>query len=101
MNNSEWNFLHVTDMQIDLLGEKYSLALIENSAFDAYDSILTNLVLYLTNVNSLDFSRTSSFFSPSVKLNLSGEKPVSRDKFPLSLMLKFSCIYFLLLIMFL
>ena len=61
MNNSEWNLLHVTDTQIDLLGEKYSLALIvENSAFDAYDSILTNLVLYLTNVNSHDFSRTST-----------------------------------------
>ena len=58
MNNSEWNLLHVTD--IGLLGEKYSLALIENSAFDAYNSILTNLMVYLTNVNSHDFSRTST-----------------------------------------
>ena len=58
MNNSEWNLLHVTD--IDLLGEKYSLALIENSAFYAYNSILTNLMLYLTNVDSHDFSRTST-----------------------------------------
>ena len=68
MNNSEWNFLHVTDMQIDLLGEKYSLALIENSAFDAYNSILTNLILYLTNVDSHDFSRTSTLPDRQIEL---------------------------------
>ena len=40
------------DTQIGLLGEKYSLALIENSAFNAYNSATTNLMQYLTNVNS-------------------------------------------------
>ena len=57
VNNSERDLLHVTDTQIGLLGEKYSLApLVENSAVDAYDSILTNLMLYLTYyVNSHDF----------------------------------------------
>ena len=55
MANSERDLLHVTDTQIGLLDEKYSLALVENSAVDAYDSILTNLMLYLTNVNSHDF----------------------------------------------
>jgi hypothetical protein len=71
VNNSERDLLHVTDTQIGLLGKKYSLALIENSAFKAYDSAITNLImLYLTNVNSHYFG--------SVKLNLSGEKTVSR-----------------------
>ena len=56
VNNSERGFLHVADTQIGLLGEKYSLApLVENSAVDDYDSILTNLMLYLTYVNSHDF----------------------------------------------
>ena len=56
VNNSERELLHVTDTQIGLLGEKYSLALIEISAFKAYDSAITNLImLYLTNANSHDF----------------------------------------------
>ncbi len=37
------------------LGGKYSLALAENSAVDAYNLMLTNLMLYLTNVSSHDF----------------------------------------------
>jgi hypothetical protein len=44
------------DTQIGLLGEEYSLALAENSAFDAQNSAISNLILYLTNVNSHDFS---------------------------------------------
>ena len=61
VNKNEWSLLHhVTDTQIGLLDEKDSLAVIENSTFDAYNSILTNLMLYLINVNSHDFSRIST-----------------------------------------
>ena len=42
-------------MQIGLLGEKYSLALDDGSAFHSYNLMLTNLLLYLTNINSHDF----------------------------------------------
>ena len=42
--SNERNLLYVTDTQIGLLGEKYSLALIENSAFNAYNSAITNLM---------------------------------------------------------
>ena len=38
------------DTQIGLLGEKYSLALDDGSAFNSYNLMLTNLLLYLTNV---------------------------------------------------
>ena len=38
-----------------LLSEKYSLALDVGSAFNSYNLMLTNLLLYLTNVNSHDF----------------------------------------------
>jgi hypothetical protein len=43
------------DTQIGLLGEKYSLALDDGSAFNSYNLMLINLLLYLTNVNSHDF----------------------------------------------
>ena len=43
------------DTQIGLLGEKYSLALDDGSAFNSYDLMLTNLLLYLTYVISHDF----------------------------------------------
>jgi len=72
VNNNEWNSLHVTDTQIGLLGEKYN-------------SAITNLMLYLTNVDSYDF-----FMHFALLLKLSGEKPVSRDKSPLTCMLKIS-----------
>ena len=55
VNNSERDLPHVTDTQIGLLGGKYSLALVENSTVDAYNLMLTNLTLYLTNVSSQDF----------------------------------------------
>ena len=70
MSDNE-NLLYVADTQIGLLGEKYSLlALTETSAFDAYNSALTNLMLYLTTVNSHDFSShfdTSFSVRPSVR----------------------------------
>jgi hypothetical protein len=40
------------DTQIGRLGEKYSLALDDGSAFNSYNLTLTNLLLYLTNVIS-------------------------------------------------
>ena len=67
--------------QIGLLGGEYSLALNEDSAFDAYNNVLTNLMLYLTNVNSHDFFiRFNTSFSPLAKLKMSREKSVSREK---------------------
>jgi hypothetical protein len=58
------------DTQIGLLGEKYSLALDDGSAFNSYNLMLTNLLLYLmTNVNSHDFFvHFDTSFSPSAKL---------------------------------
>ncbi len=43
------------DTQIGLLGRKYSLALARNFVIDIQNSAITNLMLYLTNVNSHDF----------------------------------------------
>ncbi len=69
------------DTQIGLLGEKYSLALDDGSAFNSYDLMLTNLLLYLTNVNSHDFFiHFDTSFSPSATLTISREKSVSREK---------------------
>jgi Na+/serine symporter len=52
------------DTQIGLLGEKYSLALARNFAINAQNSAITILMLYLTNVNSHDFSlHFDTFFS--------------------------------------
>ena len=69
--------------KIGLLGGKYSLylALDDGSAFDSYNLILNNLLLYLTNVNSHDFFiHFDTSFSPSAKLKMSREKSVSREK---------------------
>ena len=62
------------DTQIGLLGEKYSLALDDGSAFNSYNLMLTNLLLYLTNVNSHDFFIHS--FSPE---NVPREISVPRE----------------------
>ena len=65
------------DMQNGLLGEKYSLALDDGSAFNSYNLKLTNLLLYLTNVISHDFFiHFDTSFSPSAKLKMSREKSV-------------------------
>ena len=73
------------DTQIGLLGEKYSLALDDGSAFNSYDLMLTNLLLYLANVNSHDFFiHFDTSFSPSVKPKMSREKSVSREISPLT-----------------
>ena len=73
------------DTQIGLLGEKYSLALDDGSAFNSYNLMLTNLLLYLTNVNSHDFFiHFDTSFSPSAKLKMSREKSVSREISPLT-----------------
>ena len=53
--NSERDLIHVTDTQIGLLGEKYSLALGDGSAFNSYNLMPTYLLLYLSNVISHDF----------------------------------------------
>ena len=67
-------FLHV-------LGEHYSLALNGGSAFNSYNLMLTNLLLYLTNVISHEFFiRSDTSFSPSARLKMSREKSVSREK---------------------
>jgi hypothetical protein len=69
------------DTQIGLLGGKYSLALDDGAAFNSYNLMLTNLLLYLTNVNSHDFFiHFDTSFSPSAKLKMSREKSVSREK---------------------
>jgi hypothetical protein len=69
------------DTQIGLLGEKYSLALDDGSAFDSYNLMLTNLLLYLTNVNSHDFFiHFDNSFSPSAKLkNVPREISIPRE----------------------
>ena len=69
------------DTQIGLLGEKYSLALDDGSAFNSYNLMLTNLLLYLTNINSHDFFiHCDTSFSPSARLKTSREKSVFREK---------------------
>ncbi len=78
------NLLFISDTQIGLLGGSYSLALDDSSAFNSYNLMLTNLLLYLTNVNSHDFFiHFDISFSPSAKLKMSREKSISREK-PLS-----------------
>ena len=75
--NSERDLFHVTDTQIGLLlGEKYSLDLDDGSAFISYyNSMLTNLLLCLTNVISHDFFiHFDTSFSPSARLKMSREK---------------------------
>ncbi len=74
------------DTQIGLLGEKYSLALDDDgSAFNSYDLMLTNLLLYLTNVISHDFFiHFDTSFSPSARLKMSREKSLSREISPLT-----------------
>ena len=75
------------DTQIGLLGEKYPLALNDGSAFNSYNLMLTNLLLYLTNVNSYDFFiHFDTSFSPSAKLKMSREKSVSREISPLTIL---------------
>ena len=57
------------DTQIGLLDEKYSLALDDGSAFNSYNLMLTNLLLYLTNLISHDFFiHFDTSFSPSARL---------------------------------
>jgi hypothetical protein len=70
------------DTQIGLLGEKYSLALDNGSAFNSYNLMLTNLLLYLTNnvISNDFFIYFDTSFSPSAKLKLSREKSVYREK---------------------
>ena len=71
------------DTQIGLLGEKCSLALDDGSAFNSYNLMLTNLLLYLTNVISHDFFiHFDTSFSPSARLKMSREKSVSREISP-------------------
>ena len=73
--NSERELFHVTDTQIGLLDEKYSLALDDGSAFNPYNLMLTNLLLYLTNLISHDFFiHFDTSFSPSTRLKMSREK---------------------------
>ena len=68
------------DTQIGLLGEKYSLALDDGSAFIFYNLMLTNLLLYLTNIISHDFFiHFGTSFSPSARLKMSREKSVSGE----------------------
>jgi hypothetical protein len=62
------------DTQIGLLGEKYSLALDDGSAFNSYNLMLTNLLLYLTNDVLHDlFIHFDTSFSPSARLKMSRE----------------------------
>jgi hypothetical protein len=77
--NSERDLIHVTDTQIGLLGE---LALDDDSAaFNSNNLMLTNLLLYLTNVISHDFFiHFDTFVSTSARLKMSREKSVSREK---------------------
>ena len=71
--------------QIGLLGGKYSLALDDGSAFNSYNLMLTNLLLYLTNVNLYDFFiHLDTSFCPSARLKMSREKSVSREISPLT-----------------
>ena len=73
------------DTQIGLLGEKYSLALDDGSAFNSYNLMLTNLLLYLANVISHDFFiHFGTSFSPSARPKMSREKSVSREISPLT-----------------
>jgi hypothetical protein len=74
------------DTQIGLLGKKYSLALDDDgSAFNSYNLMLTNLLLYLTNVISHDFFiHFDTSISPSARLKMSREKSVSREISPLT-----------------
>jgi len=73
------------DTQIGLLGEKYSLALDDGSAFNSYNLMLTNLLLYLANVISHDFFiHFGTSFSPSARLKMSREESVSREMSPLT-----------------
>ena len=73
------------DTQIGLLGGKYSLALDDGSALNSYNLMLTNLLLYLTNVISHDFfNHFDTSFSPSARLKISREKSVSREISPLT-----------------
>jgi hypothetical protein len=73
------------DTQISLLGEKYSLALDDGSAFNSYNLMLTNLLLCLTNVISHDFFiHFDTSFSPAARLKMSREKSVSREISPLT-----------------
>ncbi len=63
-----------------LLGEKYTLALGDGSAFSSYNLLLTNLLLYLANVISHEFFiHFDTSFSPSARLKISREKSVSRE----------------------
>ena len=80
--NSERDLFDVTDTQIGLLGgERYSLALDDGSVFNSYNLMLTNLLLYLTNVISHDFFiHFDTSFSPSARLKCLEKKSVSREK---------------------
>ena len=55
MNNNEYIQRYLADTQIGLLGGKYSMAPALNLLSDAHSLTITNLMLYLTNVNSHDF----------------------------------------------
>ena len=69
------------DTQIGLLGEKYSMALDDGSAFNSYNLMLTKLLQYLANVISHDFFiHLDTSFIPSARLKMSREKSVSREK---------------------
>ena len=95
--SSERELFHVTDTQIGLLGEKYSLALDDGSAFNSYNLMLTNLLLYLANVISHHFFiHFGTSFSPSARLKMSREKSVSREISPLTLV-RYSVLVWLLM----
>ena len=71
------------DTQIGLLGEKYSLALDDGSAFNSYNLMLTNLLLYLTNVIShYFFIHFYTFFQSVCQTeNFPREISIARDIF--------------------
>ncbi len=57
----------------------------DGSAFNSYNLMLTNLLLYLANVISHDFfNHFDTSFSPSTRLKMSREKSVSREISPLT-----------------
>ena len=79
--NSLRDLVYAMDTQIGLLGEKYSPALDDGSAFNSYNLMLTNLLLYLTYVNSHNFFiHLDTSYSPSARVKMSREKSVSREK---------------------
>ena len=62
------------------LDEKYSLALDDGSAFDSYNLMLTNLLLYLANVISHDFFIHWHFFQSECQTeNVPREISIPRD----------------------